>query len=83
MDRGYLDFLRLRRLHTAGAFFATRLKTSTCYSVAQSRVVAAETGLRCDQTIRLNSDKGRRCYLYNGRMLVGCTGNTAAIPGEL
>src|SRR5579871_2040075 len=62
MDRGYLDFLRLHRLHAAGAFFVTRLKTNTCYYVVESRPVAANTGLRCDQTIRLNSAQGRRCY---------------------
>ncbi|MBE7539160.1 MAG: hypothetical protein HS122_12195 [Opitutaceae bacterium] len=27
MDRGYLDFARLHRLHAMGAFFVTRLKT--------------------------------------------------------
>ena len=62
MDRGYLDFLRLHRLHAAGAFFVTRLKTNTRYYVVASRPVAADTGLRCDQTIRLNSAKGRHCY---------------------
>ncbi len=62
MDRGYLDFLRLHRLHAAGAFFVTRLKTNTRYYVVESRPVAHDTGLRCDQTIRLNSAKGRRCY---------------------
>jgi hypothetical protein len=62
MDRGYLDFLRLHRLHAVGAFFVTRLKTNTRYYVAASRPVAVDTGLRCDQTIRLNSAKGRRCY---------------------
>lgn len=62
IDRGYLDFLRLHRLHAAGAFFVTRLKTNTRYYVVESRPVAADTGLRCDQTIRLNSAKGRRCY---------------------
>lgn len=62
MDRGYLDFVRLHRLHAAGAFFVTRLKTNTRYYVIESRPVAADTGLRCDQTIRLNSAKGRRCY---------------------
>ena len=29
MDRGYLDFSRLHRLHQAGAFFVTRLKSNT------------------------------------------------------
>ena len=62
MDRGYLDFARLHRLHLADAFFVTRLKTNTRYYVAESRAVAADTGLRCDQTIRLNSTKGRLCY---------------------
>lgn len=62
MDRGYLDFLRLHRLHAAGTFFVTRLKTNTRYYVVASRPVAANTGLRCDQTIRLNSAKGRRFY---------------------
>lgn len=62
MDRGYLDFARLHRLHTAGAFFVTRLKTNTRYYVVESRPVAEDSGLRCDQTIRLNSAKGRRCY---------------------
>jgi IS4 transposase len=62
MDRGYLDFHRLHRLHRAGAFFVTRLKSNTSYYVADSRPVDESTGLRCDQTIRLNSRKGRRCY---------------------
>src|SRR3972149_3408691 len=31
MDRGYLDFSRLYRLHQAGAFFVTRLKSNTCF----------------------------------------------------
>lgn len=62
MDRGYLDFARLHRLHLADAFFVTRLKTNTRYYVAESRPVTAETGLRCDQTIRLNSTKGRLGY---------------------
>jgi IS4 transposase len=62
MDRGYLDFHRLHRLHLAGAFFVTRLKTNTSYYVTASRPVDEATGLRCDQTIRLNSRKGRKCY---------------------
>jgi IS4 transposase len=62
IDRGYLDFARLYRLHAAGAFFVTRLKSNTSYYVAKSRAVDKTTGLRCDQTIRLNSPKGRRCY---------------------
>lgn len=62
MDRGYLDFARLHRLHAASAFFVTRLKTNSRYYVVESRPITADSGLRCDQTIRLNSAKGRRCY---------------------
>lgn len=62
MDRGYLDFSRLHRLHKAGALFVTRLKTNTSYYVSQSRPVEADTGLRCDQTIKLNSAVGQRDY---------------------
>jgi len=62
MDRGYLDFLRLHRLHAAGAFFVTRLKAGIRYYVAESRPVDEDAGLRCDQTIRLNSRNGKRDY---------------------
>jgi hypothetical protein len=62
MDRGYLDFLRLHRLHAAGAFFVTRLKAGIRYYVAESRPVDEDAGLHCDQTIRLNSRNGKRDY---------------------
>lgn len=62
MDRGYLDFARLYRLHQAGAFFVTRLKTNTRFVVVHSRPVDKTTGLRCDQTIKLNSAAGRAGY---------------------
>jgi IS4 transposase len=62
MDRGYMDFARLYRLHQAGAFFVTRLKANTSFYVAESRPVDQSTGLRCDQTIRLNSAIGRKGY---------------------
>src|ERR1039458_4673099 len=54
--------MRLLRMHEGGAFFVTRLKSNTRYYVADSRPVDEKTGLRCDQTIRLNSAKGRACY---------------------
>ncbi|MSU71667.1 MAG: IS4 family transposase [Opitutus sp.] len=62
IDRGYLDFARLHRLHAAGACFVTRLKTNTSFYVMASRPVNETAGLRCDQTIRLNSTKGRASY---------------------
>jgi IS4 transposase len=62
LDRGYLDFARLHRLHQAGAFFVTRLKSGIRFYAAASRVVDLQTGLRCDQTIRRGSRQGKRHY---------------------
>lgn len=62
IDRGYLDFARLHRLHMAGAFFVTRLKAGIRFYVVASRPIDETVGLRCDQTIKLNSRKARRDY---------------------
>lgn len=62
MDRGYMDFSRLYRLHKASAFFVTRLKSNTRFYVVESRPVDESTGLRCDQTIKLNSPTGLKDY---------------------
>ena len=51
MDRGYLDFTRLYRLHQAGSFFVTRTKSNTQSKRRYSRPVDRRTGLICDQTI--------------------------------
>jgi hypothetical protein len=53
MDRGYLDFERLHRLHEAGAFFVTRAKSNLKAVRRYSRAVDRSTGLICDQTITL------------------------------
>lgn len=53
MDRGYLDFQRLFRIHQAGAFFVIRPRRNTQYRRRYSHPVDKSTGLRCDQTIVL------------------------------
>lgn len=53
MDRGYLDFARLYRLHQARCFFLLRAKTNTRFRRLYSHAVDRSTGLICDQTIRL------------------------------
>jgi Domain of unknown function (DUF4372)/Transposase DDE domain len=53
MDRGYLDFERLFRLHAAGSFFVTRGKSNLKAQRRYSRPVDKSTGLICDQTIVL------------------------------
>jgi hypothetical protein len=62
MDRGYVDFTRLHRLHQGKAFFVTRAKRHLQFSVAVSGKVDASTGLRCDQRIRLTGMKTRTGY---------------------
>ena len=69
MDRGYLDLTRLHWLQAAGAFFVTRIKTTTSYYVVESRPVVGEGGLRCDQRIRLNSKRCRHGYPEDLRRL--------------
>ncbi len=61
-DRGYLDFRRLRRIAQLGAWFVIRAKRNTRFYVCESRAVDKANGLRCDQTIRLNSAQARRDY---------------------
>jgi len=62
MDRGYIDFKRLNRIHRAGAFFVTRAKTNLAFNVSQSHPVDKKTGLRCDQNINLRTTKSKHDY---------------------
>src|ERR1035437_2172041 len=51
MDRGYLSFKRLLRIHESGAFFVTRALKTTRLGRQSSRPVSRETGVRSDQTV--------------------------------
>ena len=53
MDRGYLDFARLYRLHQARCFFVLRAKTNLKFRRLYSHAVDRATGVICDQTIVL------------------------------
>jgi Ni,Fe-hydrogenase I large subunit len=53
MDRGYVDFARLRTIGQAGAFFVTRAKKNFDCRRLYSRPVDKTTGLRCDQSVVL------------------------------
>ncbi len=57
MDRAYLDFTRLHRLHQSLCFFVLRTKKNTQYRRTDSRKVDRSTGLICDQTIKLTGIK--------------------------
>jgi len=62
LDRAYLDFKRLWRLHEAGAFFVTRSWKNTKFTRVDSRPVDPEVGLGCDQTIRFSGVFSRSHY---------------------
>jgi hypothetical protein len=62
MDRGYLDFERLYRLHQDFAFFVTRKKANTRIRRIYSAEVDKTTGLKCDQVIMLTGFYARKSY---------------------
>jgi len=76
MDRGFLDFERLYRLTQAGAFFVIRPKSNTRFKRVYSRTVDKETGLRCDQTVRLTGVISANDYPQYLRYVVFCEDKT-------
>ena len=86
MDRGYLDFRRLRKMHQAGAFFVTRAKRGMDAHRVYSTKTDRTTGVICDQAIALDGfyvskaypDHLRRIrykYPETGKTLVFLTNN--------
>jgi transposase len=62
MDKAYVDFARLYRIHTRQAFFLTPAKEGLNFTVYASHPVDKEKGLQCDQRITLNVWKSRKLY---------------------
>lgn len=62
MDRGYVDWARLFRIHQAGAYFVIRAKDNLASERVYSAPVDKSTGLQCDQTIRLTGHYARKDY---------------------
>ena len=91
MDRGYLDFSRLYRMHQAGAFFVTRAKRGMNAHRVYSAQTDRTTGVICDQVIALDGfyvSKGYPEHLRRirykdpetGKTLVFLTNNTTLPP---
>jgi hypothetical protein len=91
MDRGYLDFGRLYKLHQVGAFFVTRAKRGMDARRVYSAVTDRDSGVICDQTIAMNGfyvsksypEQLRRIRFKDpetGKTLVFLTNNTALPP---
>jgi len=62
MDRGYLDFGGLARLHAGGTFFVVRCKCHVHFRHRTSRLVDKAVGLRCDQTVCLGRGRSRQIF---------------------
>jgi len=62
MDRGFLDYGRLFKVHTAGSFFVVRAKKNMRTKRLYSNRVDKTTGVRCDQVIRFSSTYGTERY---------------------
>ena len=86
MDRGFLDFFRLYRIHKTTAFFIIRAKKNLKFIRLYSSGVDKTTGVMCDQTIKLSGfyvskdypEKIRRIKFYDlqtDRTLVFLTNN--------
>ena len=54
MDRAYLDFERLHRLHLCGIFFVLRNKSITTTCRLNSNPVDRNTGFICDKIVKLS-----------------------------
>jgi hypothetical protein len=61
-DKAYVDYARLWRLHTAGAFFVTRSKKKMDFTVRRRQAVDAAAGVKSDRLIRLAGPKSKRLY---------------------
>jgi len=88
MDRGYLDFARLHKIHQSLAFFVTRAKSNFDFKRLYSQPVDKSTGVQADQVIGLNGfyaqkdypEKLRRIRYFdslNNKRLVFITNNFA------
>lgn len=62
MDRGFVDFQRLYRLHTALAFFVLRSKGNLAFRRRYSHPHDRASGVRSDQTIVLTGPKTANLY---------------------
>ncbi len=62
MDKGYLDFGRLYLIELAHAYFVTRAKDNLAFERVYSHPIDKQTGLRCDQTIKLTVQKSAKAY---------------------
>jgi hypothetical protein len=94
MDKGYIDFCRLFKIHSQGSFFVTRAKDNLRFKRMYSKAVDKTTGVQSDQIGRLEvyyskkdyPDKLRRIKYYDDdrqKYLVFLTNNTSLKANEI
>jgi hypothetical protein len=94
MDKAYIDYTRLYKVHKAGAFFVTRAKENFAFVRLSSRSIDKSAGLKCDQIVRLKNLKVSIAYpetirriKYNdketGKELTFMTNNFELSPLEI
>jgi hypothetical protein len=94
VDKAYIDYRRLYRLHTQGAFFVTRAKDNMRFTRMYSMPVDKEQGVRYDQIGKLETyypkkeypDKLRRIKYYDqetNKELIFLTNNTSLTAFEV
>lgn len=62
MDKAYVDYKRLYRIHDERAYFVVRAKTNLDAYIVASRDVKQETGILSDQTIVLAGQNSSKRY---------------------
>jgi len=62
MDRGYLDFARLYKIHQTPAFFVTRAKVNFSRKRLYSQPIDKSTGIQCDQIVVLKGHYAKKDY---------------------
>jgi hypothetical protein len=62
MDRGYVDYKRLYRIHSSNAFFVTRAKDNMNYRRLYSHPKDKNNGVLYDQSVKLNNHYASKDY---------------------
>src|SRR6056297_309962 len=94
VDKAYIDFKRLHKIHLNGSYFVTRAKNNMRFKRMYSKPIDKNTGVQCDQIGKLETyyakkdypDKIRRIKYFdqdNNRVFVFITNNFDLEPLEI
>jgi len=72
VDRAYVDYARLYRIHQASAFFVTRARSNFQLKRLYSQPVDKSLGVQCDQTVVLQSLYPKKYYPEKLRRIRYC-----------